>query len=176
MSLLLIGCGKSADKKKTPEAKNEPEAAKNAPKDIAIATTQATSTRSGENGQKLWIISWESANLGIQDGKQFGSMKSVKGTTFEAGKEAATFSSDLAEADKAEDRLILEGDVRVESFKTPKAVMTAKKVEWLPQLKVFKASGDVLIDAERGIVGPIDHIYVSSDLSKMGTSPEYFKK
>ncbi len=172
----MVGCGKSQDKKKAPAANNEPEAANNGPKDIAIAVTEATSTRSGDKGEKLWTISWESANLGIQDGKQFGSMKKVKGTTFETGKEAATFSSDQAEADKAEDRLILEGSVRVESFKTPKAVMTAKKVEWLPNLKVFKASGDVLIDAERGIVGPIDHVYVSSDLSKMGTSPEYFKK
>lgn len=129
-----------------------------------------------ETNEKLWEISWESSNLALVNGKQSGAMFRVKGTAYEKGQVASTFSGDRAEADAAVDRLIIEGNVRVASLKSPKAVMTAKKVEWLADLKVYKASGSVEIEGERAVVGPTNELYVSPELDKIGTSKDYFKK
>lgn len=175
MALALVGCSKGSSNPKPKETKKETNEPKKL-KDIAIAVSAAKNRRSNANHEPIWEIEWESANLGIQDGKQFGSMVKVKGMAFEKGEKSASFASDSAVADKFEEKLVLEGNVRVESDKNPKATMTAKKVEWLPNLKVFKASGDVTIASASGVVGPIDSLYADSKLHKVGTSLEYFKK
>ena len=103
-------------------------------------------------------------------------MFKVKGTTYNDGKVACRCAGDRAEADKAANRLLIVGNVVVESLESPKASMKAKKVEWLPDLKVFKASGDVLVEGEGAVVGPASQLYASPDLKKIGTSKDYFKK
>jgi lipopolysaccharide assembly outer membrane protein LptD (OstA) len=100
-------------------------------------------------------------------------MFKVSGTVYENGKPAGQFSADRAEADKAADRLILDGGI---SVKAEKASMTGKKVEWLADYKVFKASGDVTLDGEDGVIGPIDVLYVDAKLKKVATSLNFFQK
>jgi hypothetical protein len=41
---------------------------------------------------------------------------------------------------------------------------------------VFRASGDVVIEGERGVVGPISEVYVTAKLDKIATSESYFRK
>ena len=53
--------------------------------------------------------------------------------------------------------------------------MTAKRVEWLPELKVFKATGGVTIEGDQAVIGPMDSLYVSPKLHKIGSSLDYFK-
>ena len=179
IAAVLVGCSKSGDKKKDDVSANNEQAA-NKPEDIAIVTTGGKNTRMDEKTRKaLWDISWESANLMMIDGQQSGQMFKVKGTTYTEGAIASTFSGDHAEADKAANRLVIEGNVRVKSqktAKTPETTMIAKKVEWLPDLKVFKASGDVIVESEQAVIGPTNQLFVSAELDRIGTSQEYFKK
>ena len=148
----------------------------NKPEVVAIATGQANDTRTElKTHQKLWFIAWESANLAMVHGQQSGMMFKVTGEVFEKGEIASSFFADRAEADKAANRLILDGGIKITS-KTSQAVMTAKKVEWLADLKVFKASGEVVLDSPQGVVGPVDVLYSDAKLKKVASAKEYFKK
>ena len=177
------GCGKSPAKKPEPAAENNaPEA--NKPRDIAVATGPATNSRTitvvdpktHESVRRTaWEISWQQAQIAIVNGQQYGAMFKVTGSKYEEGAVASSFSSDRAEADKAENRLILEGHVTIRSQQAPKATMTAKRVEWLPELKVFKATGGVTIEGDQAVIGPMDSLYVSPKLHKIGSSLDYFK-
>lgn len=174
---VMTGCGKPKHEGKdgslaSNNAQNKPKK----PDVVAIATGQANDTRTDlKTGQKMWFIAWESANLALVNGQQSGMMFKVTGEAYDKGVIASTFIADHAEADRAADRLILDGGIKITS-KTSQAVMTAKKVEWLADLKVFKASGDVLLDSPQGVVGPVDVLYADAKLKKVASSKEYFKK
>ena len=177
IAMAITGCAKA----KHDEPKGLP-ASNDAPKDpkkteaLAIAMGPATNTRTDpKTREKQWYIEWQSANLAIINGQQSGDMFKVKGNAFEKGEVASTFSADHAEADRAADRLILDGGIKITSEAT-KAVLTAKKVEWLPNDKLFKASGDVSLDSPKGVVGPVDVLYADANLKKVASSIKYFSK
>ena len=191
IAALTIGCGKA----KQVSSNNEPASAKNAaakPKidqPIAIAMEAANNKRVVTvcflkawffpRRDKLWFIEWQSANLIIDNGIQSGNMFKVKGKAFENGAVASTFSADHAEADKVANRLILDGGITITSDMSKekgKTNLTAKKVEWMADIKVYKASGDVVLDGPQGVVGPVDVLYVSPKLSRVATSLKYFKQ
>lgn len=173
----MVGCG---GKPKSEKADiNKPEDKKEEKKlntDRAVVVGEATNSRlDGKTREKLWDISWKQANLAMVDGNQSGTMEDVTGNIYDKGKVASTFSAKHGEADKAVNRLIIEGGIKVTSI-TEKSVMTAKKVEWLADLKVFKASGDVLVEGPHGVAGPAGQLFATADLKKIGTSLEYFKQ
>lgn len=152
---------------------------------IAIATGAGSDTRFGgtkkdpKAREKKWEIAWESANLAVVDGKQSGYMFKVSGQVFEAGLPSAKFTAARAEADKAANRLILDGGISVESIpaaKSAKTEMHAKKVEWLADYELFKASGEVFLDGPEGAIGPVDVLYVSDKLKRAASSLSYFEK
>ncbi len=175
--MTLTGCG-GKPKGEKPDA-NKPEEKKEEKKlnaDRAIVVGAATNSRlDAKTREKLWDIAWKQANLAMVDGQQSGTMQDVTGNIYDKGKVASTFSAKHGEADKAVNRLIIEGDIKVTSI-AEKSVMTAKKVEWLADLKVFKASGDVLVEGPNGVVGPTNQVFATADLKKIGTSVEYFKQ
>ena len=121
----------------------------------------------------LWFIEWQSANLALINGKQSGFMFKVHGNVFEKNQPAGEFFADHAEADRAVDRLILEGGIKI---KSGKSIMTAKKVEWLAGNEVFKASGEVFLEGPDGSIGPVDVLFASAKLNKVASSLQYFKK
>ncbi|MBS1727033.1 MAG: LPS export ABC transporter periplasmic protein LptC [Armatimonadetes bacterium] len=176
IALALAGCAKSGGKKQVSAANNEASAA-NKPDDMAIEVTAGNNTRNSEKDHKpVWEVSWQRAHLLVINGRQSGTMLTVTGKLYGKDGVASTFSGERAEADQAQDRLIIEGSVKITSLDSPKAVLTAKKVEWIPDLQVLKASGDVTVEGDNGVVGPIQQLYASSDLKKVGTSQDYFKK
>ncbi len=180
---VMTGCSKAKhdDSKGAAASNNAPSKPKKV-EAVAIAIGPAEDTRTefiGPYGkqvrQTLWHIGWQSANIALVNGKQSGVMFKVKGEAFEKGVVASTFIADHAEADRAADRLILDGGIKIES-NTSHAILTAKKVEWLADIKVFKASGDVLLDGPQGVVGPVDVLYADAKLKKVASSKEYFKQ
>ena len=197
----MVGCEKSKHEAKnvSVEPNNVPANVKKKENPVAVAIGEANNTRSDWVGptilihcfpikfhigrENLWFIEWKSANLALVDGKQSGFMFKVHGNVFEKNVPAGEFFADHAEADRAVDRLVLEGNIRIvsESFdKVTKlreiSTMTAKKVEWLAGNEVFKASGDVYIDGPNGAVGPVDVLFVSAKLKKVASSLKYFTK
>ena len=172
---LVTGCGGKKNgepKKEEAEPKKEEK-----PRDpITIVTTPGTTIqRDLKTKQKEWKISWEVANILLVEGVQSGKMKKVSGEIYEKDSVASTFTADDAEADKTIRRLNLSGNVVLTSVK-PKAVLNAKKVEWLPQKKLFKASGAVTVTGDNGVIGPTETLFVSAKLDKVATSEDYFKK
>ena len=182
--MVSLGCSKPKS-----EAKTDPKGGNNAPDNVkksepmAVATGPANNTRSnlskGKNGEiirePLWYVEWQSANLAVVNGNQSGDMFKVKGNVFEKGVIASDFFADHAEADKAANRLILDGGIVITSKKT-QTTMKAKKVEWLADPKVFKASGEVTVDGRQGVIGPVDVLYADSELKKVASSLKYFSK
>ena len=185
----IMGCGKAKPEitkeksgaivppvspKELPKKKQEP---------IAVALGQGKSNRvEFWTYQKLWFttfradlwfIEWQSANLALINGKQSGFMFKVHGNVFEKNQPAGEFFADHAEADRAVDRLILEGGIKI---KSGKSIMTAKKVEWLAGNEVFKASGEVFLEGPDGSIGPVDVLFASAKLNKVASSLQYFKK
>jgi hypothetical protein len=183
---VLSGCGKPKS-----ESKNEPVAANNIPasdkKDdpIAVATGPGSTNhyyepstdpnRKDRNRPREieWEIAWQSSNLAIVNEKKSGYMFNVSGKVFENGVPTSSFSAARAEADEGKDRLNLDGGIKITS---EKAVMTAKKVEWFGDVKLFKASGDVILDSPNGVIGPVEVLYADKSLTKVASSKEYFKK
>lgn len=183
---MLSGCGKPKS-----ESKNEPASANNAATNkkaedpIAVATGPGTNThyyvpatdakvkKQSETRAVEWEIAWQSNNLAIVDGKKSGFMFKVSGKIYEEGTPTSSFLADRAEADEATDRLLLDGGITLTS---KKAKLTAKKVEWLAAIKLFKASGDVILDSPNGVIGPVEVLYADAKLTKVASSKEYFKK
>ncbi|MEI8280828.1 MAG: hypothetical protein WCG75_00340 [Armatimonadota bacterium] len=179
---VLTGCAKPKPGDSNNAASNNSPANTKKAEPFAVAIGPAEDTRTefvGPKGNQTreiqWHISWQSANIAIVNGKQSGFMFKVKGEAYEKGEIASTFFADHAEADKAVNRLILDGGIKVTSKRT-KTELAAKKVEWLADLKLFKASGEVTLVSESGVVGPVDALYTNSDLSKVASSKDYFKK
>ena len=176
IGVVISGCGRS--KPERPNGSGATNASTDPKKTeaIAVAVSAGKSTRTDlKTREKQWYIEWQSANLAIVNGQQSGMMFKVKGNTYEKGGVSTEFFADHAEADKGADRLILSGGIKITS-KLKKAVMTAKKVEWLADVKVFKASGDVLLDSSQGVVGPVDELYADANLEKVASSLKYFSK
>jgi hypothetical protein len=177
IAVAITGCGKAKHEnpKGTAIANNAPSDPKKV-EAVAIAMGAANNTRTElKTREKQWYIEWQSANIAIVNGQQSGDMFQVKGNAYEKGKVASSFFANHAEADKAADRLILDGGIKITSEST-KAVLTAKKVEWLPKNKLFKASGDVLLDSPHGVVGPVDVLFADANLKKVASSIKYFSK
>ena len=191
IAALTIGCGKA----RQGSSNNDPATANNAPAKQKNDQPIAIAMQAGNNKrvvtvcllkawffprrEELWLIEWQSANLAIVNGMQSGNMFKVNGQAFENGAVASTFSADHAEADRAANRLILDGGITITSEVSKekgKTNLTAKKVEWMADIKVYKASGDVVLDGPQGVVGPVDVLYVSPKLSRVATSLKYFKQ
>jgi hypothetical protein len=182
----LSGCGKPKS-----ESKSEPVAANNVPasekkeEPIAVATGPGSNShfyeptndpnpeKRSEQRQIEWEIAWQSSNFAVVNEKKSGYMFKVSGKVYENGVPTSSFLAARAEADEATDRLNLDGGIKLTS---EKAVMTAKKVEWLAAIKLFKASGDVILDSPNGVVGPVEVLYADAKLKKVASSKEYFKK
>lgn len=139
----------------------------------------------------LWDIEWQSANLfikqidlqGKKSSKQFGTMKGVKGVVYDNGQIASTFSAELAEAFEADDRLKLSGKVVLTAIEIDKkdnskktTVLKANDVTWDPVQKRYVASGAVEVDGPSGYLAPTDKVFATSNLDKIATSEDYFKK
>jgi hypothetical protein len=179
LSILVVGCNKSGSKEEKPSAVGIKKEAK---PPLSVITSAGQNDRNDiQLKRRLWTIRWDKAHLTVVNNHQEGKMWDVNGDVYDRDDQdvnagpVSTFQAKVGEADQKENRLILSEGVKVVS-KTKATVLTAKKVEWIADLKVFKASGDVIVEGANGVVGPTQELFVSSKLDKIATAASYFKK
>jgi hypothetical protein len=169
-----LGCSsKQQDNSKSGTEKQEAKTVSKPPLNIGVS--QGETIRRNSAGKRVWSIRWKSAQLSIIDGKQSGRMNDVNGDAFEKDVLVSQFESKQAEADAKTDRLKLSGGVKILATES-KTTLIAQKVDWLPDQKVFRASGDVIVEGPNGIIGPTDTLFVTPKLDRMASSESYFKK
>lgn len=123
----------------------------------------------------MWKVNWKSSNLVIKDGIDAGKMNVVTGEIYEKDKPASRFEAKTGEANRDTSRLELVGAVRLESL-TSKAVLKANRVEWLADKKLYRASGNVELVSQSGVVKSEGTMFADAELKKIATSEEYFKR
>ncbi|RYG88284.1 LPS export ABC transporter periplasmic protein LptC [bacterium] len=141
---------------------------------IPVAMNEGTADRRDpEKNVKLYTVSWQTALLilgraGIQEGK----MNGVTGTVYQEEKTKSTFAAETGYAKKETQTLYLEGKVVVKSPEYG-ATLRAEKLEWLPDVKRYRATGNVTLTTPNGAMGPIPVMLATSDLQRVGT-PDLF--
>ncbi len=171
--LLAGGCAKRRAAPAEAAASPAPKAAAK-PESLNVATTAGSADRTNpRTGARLYTVAWKSAALTLaKSGIQEGRMNGVSGTVYEDGKPKSTYSAETGYARKASGDLRLEGRVVVKSPRYG-STLTARKLEWLPDVKRYRASGDVRVSGDWGVMGPADVLLATSDLKIVGT-PENF--
>ena len=170
----IAGCAKK------PAVKATPPPVTPAPKRTPIPPlTVATGAGSGDKRDpvkkvRLYTIKWQSAALTLAEGVgiQEGRMNAVTGTVYEGQKAKSTFAAETGYAKKATQTLFLKGKVEVRSPQHG-AVLRAAKLEWLPNVQRYRATGSVTLSTPTGISGPMPELLATSDLRRFGT-PDLF--
>ena len=181
--LLGAGCAKketapasSAPAPSATSAANAPEKTET-PGSLNVATTAGSADRTDPvTGAKLYDIQWKSAAITIgRAGLQEGRMNGVSGTVYEEGRKKSAYTAETGYAKKASGDLRLEGRVVVKSPQYG-STLTARKLEWLPDVKRYRATGEVRVTGEWGTIGPADVLLATSDLKTVGTPDAFIKK
>lgn len=176
---LLTGCSRK------PSAPDPTEAAK-AARDKAereqkaagermnVATTEGTADwRDPKGDARLYSVAWKSSALTLgRSGLREGAMNDVSGTVYEADRAKSTFTAKKGYAKRETQTLYLEGQVVVKSPQY-QATLRAQKLEWLPDVKRYRATGGVTLSTPTGISGPMPELLATSDLRRFGT-PDMF--
>lgn len=169
--LVLAGCAK---KRAVPASVNAGKAVTNAaeerPETLNVATTAGSADKTDPaSGAKLYSIQWKSAAITIgRKGLEEGRMNGVSGTVYEEGKAKSTYTAETGFAKRESGDLRLEGRVVVKSPQYG-STLTARKLEWLPDVRRYRATGDVRVTGAWGVIGPTDSLVATSDLKTVGT-------
>jgi lipopolysaccharide assembly outer membrane protein LptD (OstA) len=139
-----------------------------------IVTGKVTLESSNIDGKAAWKLNGEGARAGLQDGgnNEFF-LSAVTGEIFENKKTSSTFSADDAKAATETKKLVLIGNVKLSSVEQ-KVSLTADKITWMEEKELFAATGNVQIDSPEWLLGKMDEVWATPDLSKIGT-PSKFK-
>lgn len=181
LAALSAGCGRKPPAPDPEEVARKAQekadrARKEAQERLNVATTAGgADRRDPEKGVRLYRLDWKSAALTLgRSGIQEGKMNGVSGTVFESEKPKSTFTATTGYAKKETQTLYLEGRVEVKSPRY-RATLRARKLEWLPDVKRYRATGDVTITTPDGISGPMPELLATSDLRRFGT-PDMFDR
>lgn len=185
VALVLAGCSRKGGETASANgagngagnaAPNSPaEPKKPEPAPLNVATTGGSADKRDEkSGKRLYSIAWKTALITLgPKGLQEGTMNAVTGTIYQEEKPKSTFSAETGYAKKETKTLRLERRVTVRST-TSKLVLTAEKLEWLPDVKRLRASGNVLVtDGSTAMRAPV--LDATPDLRKVGT-PDAFSR
>ncbi len=178
--LLVTGCAKkpASNAKAGTKSGTEKTSGKEPKQEetVNVVTTAGTADkRDPVKNVKLYTISWKGAGLTLgRTGIQEGKMNGVSGTVYEAEKPKSTFTAETGYAKKETQTLFLEGKVIVKS-PAYSATLRARKLEWLPDVKRYRATGDVTLSTPNGISGPMPELLATADLKRFGT-PDTFDK
>lgn len=168
LAVALVGCSgkkkaKDSDKDKAP---TQLEQMSGNPINVAAGT----GTHSDAKSNPLWDVSWE--EMAVIPGKdEKASMRRVHGHLYTDGKATVTFEADGARADRKQDLLILQGNVKVVSDK-PEATLTCERMRYEaanPKRRIVKAQGNVRVVGSVGDMGPTSEIWASPDLNIVAT-------
>lgn len=167
--VVAVGCSSSSGKKSS-EKKDPEKEAKEEPRRLYTGSGEATVRDPKGDRPIRYVLKWDKTQLDytLEGGALDGVIDNVAGELYRDGKLGCKFTASSATADKAKNLLVLSGKVTAIGI-DPKAKLECEKLEWRTDKKLMKATGNVTITLEQGVVGPVDELWCLPDLEKAGT-------
>jgi len=139
-----------------------------------IGTGGVTISAKSPDLMPVWNVVSEKSVLDItESGSIRGTLETVKGQIFSDAKLGSQFRADKAFADQKKQSLELSSNVQlVDASGVHK--LTARAVNWIAELKMVQAKGDVRYIGPGITTGPMEVIWCTPDLKIIGT-PTTFK-
>ncbi|MFM9872048.1 MAG: LPS export ABC transporter periplasmic protein LptC [Fimbriimonadaceae bacterium] len=175
-AILLVGCGSKTSSSTKPSTAVSEAASKVKEKtNRRTIVTGAVKLESGNSdGKAAWKVNGQSARAGLEDGgRNEFFLSAVTGEITEKQKVSSTFVAEGAKASTETKKLVLTGNVKITSI-AQKINLKADKITWMEDKELFAATGHVQIDSPEWLLGQMDEVWATPDLSKIGT-PSKFK-
>jgi hypothetical protein len=174
-AVLATSCGRSEQTKP-----------KVAPNDVAtpasasgvqqvVRSGDGEATRYSADGKRtpLWSVRWKEAEIDLGTKGFFGGrMEQVSGTLYDSGKQTSTYRANRATADRNSDLLVLQGEVELQSPERG-MVLACERLEYRPERKMLRATGNVRIQVNGGLLTAGQELLATPDLKTVST-PELF--
>lgn len=100
-------------------------------------------TGAGRLAHRMLTVDAETGSLDAV--KQSGTLRKARGVLYREDRPGATFDAPVVEASRSQERIVARGGVTLRSVQPPGAVVTARRMTWLPERNLVVAEGDVLI-------------------------------
>jgi hypothetical protein len=163
MATLLIGC--ASPSRSVPVAPPKPK--EEEPKRLQTGSGRAERLR--DDGTPAYRVDFVESQLEFdQRGVFAGAMRQVTGEIFGKSAKSTTFSADAGMARKEDERLELNGNIRLVS-PDPKGTLTCEHLVWNAAAQRVQAYGNVRFEGEAFTLGPASEVWASPDLSVIGT-------
>lgn len=171
VALVLYGCGAPPATSRDPEV-HSPDG--KPPEGKVLNSGPVTVRAQEKDGSQAWVLRGAGSRVGIDDdGGKRVFLTGVEGELYDKGIVASRMKSESAKANSETKSLVLDGSVVLVS-EEQKATIKARQVNWNEAKRVFVAKGNVHIDSPDWTYGPMDEVWATPDLKKVG-SPEKFK-
>jgi len=173
LCIALAGC---SSKKPDPQPNADPSAnGVEEPKDRRIiASGPVDMEAANPEGKMVWTLHGESSRVGLEtEGETELFANNVSGEIFQNGKVASTFKAMEAKAARESRTLVLSNRVEIQSL-AEKITLRADKVNWMEDREMFSATGNVEVDSPGWLLGKMEEVWATPDLTKIGT-PNKFK-
>lgn len=118
-----------------------------------------------------WEIHWNHAQMKPDGTDVTGELTDVSGRIVDKRVDRATFTAKTGRSDRATKTLVLEGDVVIVGVK-PVATIHCDRVTYFSESKRCRASGNVSVESEFGVVGPLDEVWCSDNFARIATTEE----
>lgn len=170
-ALLVVGCA-SSPKKTAVEPKPEPKPTK--PPAKSFATGSGSMIRRDEKQQIQWTLNWQKAQLNTDPtSPNAARVLGLAGSIYRDNQPICDIQSKEGIADQSKNIITLDGNVKLEHLKS-KGLLLANSARWLGGYEIFEARGDVRLQNNGYVVGPLPVMYATADLKLAGT-PDVFK-
>ncbi|HRJ25881.1 MAG TPA: hypothetical protein PLO61_00045 [Fimbriimonadaceae bacterium] len=172
---MVAACG-SSPRNSVETGKNpaRPKAEEERLPDRQVRTDQIEIVQRDDQRQIAWKVRSKNSDVTLRgDGLVSGRLEQVQGEVFSQNKVASRFRARVAEADQAQQRLELRGEVEFKSLEPP-LTLRADQVVWHAQTRRLRAQGNVRLSSDVYEMGPFRELWASPDLREVGT-PETWK-
>lgn len=179
LAACAVGCKHASPKQSPQKEKKEDEDAFSKSRVIRISEpATADKYLQTPKHEKAWTVHWVGAKLNLgssgKDGERngAGTFQNVTGSVYQNGTEASTFRSDEGYGENKTSHLHLTGHVIVVST-DQHATLFCDRLEWIPETKLIRASGNVRVEGKSGKLGTFSEVLATPKLERIGT-PDLF--
>lgn len=159
----LYGCASPPRSRSVPPPKPKEEETKR------LQTGSGRAERLREDGTPAYRVDFVESELEFDKSGVFaGAMRQVTGEIFGKFPKSTTFSADAGSARKEDERLELNGRIRLVS-PDPKGTLTCDRLVWNAAAQRVQAYGNVRFEGEAFTLGPASELWASPDLSVVAT-------
>lgn len=176
LAILCVALGGCSSKKPDPKPDADPSSnGVEEPKDRRVIASGPVDMQAADpEGEVVWTLHGESSRVGLEtEGETQIFANNVSGEIFENGKVASTFKAMEAKAARESRTLLLNDRVEIQSV-AENITLRADKVNWMEDRKLFAATGNVEVDSPNWLLGKMEEVWATPDLTKIGT-PNKFK-